>query len=469
MYYYNTLEIMIEIIFEKCIVGLIENHVGATIFSRALFILASVLYNVRGFYDEDFVEFDGFPQMDRNITVHNSDLIYLYIYATSVILGLLNADPLLLNNSATVTTFLTTDEIFTNRRYLRFKNNLNNKRILRYVSDKINAYYTTRDGDGWRAVTVPSDYPNGDIVINPNVATNFTSYPHPLEWTPVGAKFYLTPHWGDVRGVFTASKTNEYVTFTEGVVGTVDLQDEARQVYNQSLVLGDKEKCISEMWNCDTITPPGLWNLFLISYFKQKGKETSLHKKVYDFMVLNAGLFQASIIVWKIKYTHKQPRPIQTIRYYFQSTIPATALWIPYRNPTNLVPPFPNFVSGHSSFSSVGSKILAKLIGDDIPSLGIYIDGDFMKYVSPLFRNRLRTEDKCYVSSLNIYPDTSEIDATVPKNMVTLFYNTWEELASECGVSRIYGGVHYPSSNYSGILLGNKMSEDVFRLFETSL
>ncbi len=184
------------------------------------------------------------------------------------------------------------------------------------------------------------------------------------------------------------------------------------------------------------------------------------------FYKLNQGLFQASIMAWGIKRGNMQARPIQAIRYFFpERTITyyggenvPVSLWKPYQPNSFITPPFPDFISGHSTFSAVGARILSQLLGNNLLNLGIYIDGDFMPYVSPLFADGA-VEDKVFLHCLTIFPRTSDVNAADPSRAVTLTHNSWDDMALEAGLSRIYGGIHYDCSNYAGYLLGNKIAD----------
>ena len=48
--------------------------------------------------------------------------------------------------------------------------------------------------------------------------------------------------------------------------------------------------------------------------------------------------------------------------------------WIPYQAPNVVTPPFPEYVSGHSTFSSAAAAILAKFTGSDSFGAGVTIE-----------------------------------------------------------------------------------------------
>ena len=346
------------------------------------------------------------------------------------------------------------------------------------ISSNINTYLSYRANDNSSVANVQlsdEELPNGENRINPNEAINFGDYNEPFKWTPINTNFYLTPGWGNVNGFLTESKLDTYTSFVERFLDGIDFQNEVEKVYQTSLTLTDKEKCIAEFWAGakHTITPPGFWNVFLIAYFEKYGDTISDDLEARNFLILNSALLQTSIFVWKTKFNNMQARPIQTIRYYYPNdTITyyggsevSSSLWKPYQPINGITPPFPDFISGHSTFSAVGARVLNKLIGSNLLNLNLSMDGTFMKNISPLFSNQNNSEDRVYLHCINIFPKCSEIDENVPNKLITLIYNSWDDMALEAGVSRIYGGIHYDSSNYAGYLVGNKISEDILKIF----
>src|SRR5262249_35973851 len=104
------------------------------------------------------------------------------------------------------------------------------------------------------------------------------------------------------------------------------------------------------------------------------------------------------------------------------STVTADREWLPLL-PT---PPFPSYVSGHSTFSGAAAAVLATFFGkDDVP---FYTISDAM----PGVRRR---------------------------------YKSFSEAANEAGMSRVYGGIHYSFDNTDGLKLGREIGEHVAKNF----
>lgn len=112
----------------------------------------------------------------------------------------------------------------------------------------------------------------------------------------------------------------------------------------------------------------------------------------------------AFIAAWGYKYRHNLLRP----RTYIRATIDST--WEPFI-PT---PPFPEYPSGHSAQSAAAAAVMTAMLG------------------------AVPFDDSTSIS----------IGHTVRR------FESFEAAAAEAGMSRVYGGLHFPVSNDAGRLLG---------------
>ena len=63
--------------------------------------------------------------------------------------------------------------------------------------------------------------------------------------------------------------------------------------------------------------------------------------------------------------------------------------WLPYQELNFVTPPFPDFVSGHSTFSSTSAKLFCYMFGTDIIDLtNPSINNDIINYLSPILENK---------------------------------------------------------------------------------
>jgi len=100
--------------------------------------------------------------------------------------------------------------------------------------------------------------------------------------------------------------------------------------------------------------------------------------------------------------------------------------WIPYQPATFPTPPFPNYVSGRSTYSAAAAAILRLWTGSDF-----------------------------FGDSVTLPPGSSNIEPGIsPARTVTLRWETFTDAANEAGMSRRYGGIHFRAADLAGRLLG---------------
>src|SRR5438046_3699358 len=138
------------------------------------------------------------------------------------------------------------------------------------------------------------------------------------------------------------------------------------------------------------------------------------------FFALTNAVFDAGIAAWDAKRAFDSVRPVTSIPYLFhgqqirawrpfQGTQTFDgALWVPYQPATFPTPPFPEFISGHSTFSTAGAEILKLFTGSD----------DFGDAVT------------LPAGSSTIEPGLT------PTEDVTLYCATFTDAANEAGISR---------------------------------
>jgi PAP2 superfamily len=147
------------------------------------------------------------------------------------------------------------------------------------------------------------------------------------------------------------------------------------------------------------------------------------------FFALANALFDASIACWDCKRAYDSIRPVSAVHYLFNgktvtawggpgkgtvSDMPGEN-WAPYQKPTVVTPPFPEYVSGHSTFSAAGAYVLQQYTGSD-------------------------TFGDSYTQSAG--SSLIEPGFGIPQTAITLSWPTFSAAAVEAGMSRRYAGVH---------------------------
>jgi hypothetical protein len=144
--------------------------------------------------------------------------------------------------------------------------------------------------------------------------------------------------------------------------------------------LDDPSKIKAEYWADGPRSefPPGHWAVFAQALSRQR--RHSLDDDVKLFFTLGNALMDASIAAWAWKYKYDYVRPITGIREHYRGRQVTSWLgpyqgyglvqgerWIPYQELNVVTPPFPEYVSGHSTFSAAGvhGRGLGAAVGAD--------------------------------------------------------------------------------------------------------
>ena len=175
-----------------------------------------------------------------------------------------------------------------------------------------------------------------------------------------------------------------------------------------------------------TYTPPGHWNQIAEQIALQQGNSLSANARL--FAELNVALADASITAWNTKYLYELWRPVTAIQ---QADLDGNANTIQDATWTSLLitPPFPEYTSGHSTFSGAAAEILTSLFG------------------------------------ANVAFSTTSIGLPNVQRAFTSF----EQAAQEAGRSRVYGGIHFEFSNQDGLASGKSLAQYVLNRFTVTV
>jgi uncharacterized protein DUF6851/vanadium-dependent haloperoxidase-like protein len=253
---------------------------------------------------------------------------------------------------------------------------------------------------------------------------------------------FVGAHWGSVTP-FALSSGNQYRWLVKlsgpAIYGSSEYQEQAEELVQISAGLTDKQKMISEYWSDgpNSEQPPGHWSLF--AQFVSDRDHHSVDDDVKMFFALTNAIFDAGIAAWDAKRAFDSVRPVTAISLLFHGkTIRAWggpgrgttemdgSHWAPYQPTSFPTPPFPEFVSGHSSYSAAAAQIL-----------------------------RLWTRNDNFGDSVVLPAGSSKIEpGLVPSQPVILKWPTFTDASNEAGMSRRYGGIHFRGADLAGRLLG---------------
>ena len=189
----------------------------------------------------------------------------------------------------------------------------------------------------------------------------------------------------------------------------------------------DEQTTIARFWadGGGTYTPPGHWNEIAATVAREIGNGLADNARL--FAALNLAMADAGIAAWDAKYAAEFWRPITAIQQADRDGNPATipdSTWTPLL----VTPPFPEYVSGHSTFSGAAAAILAGFFGNE----------------------------------------TTFSSETPGLTGVTRTFTSFTQAAEEAGRSRIYGGIHFEFSNADGQSLGRSIAGVVQELMSVS-
>lgn len=284
----------------------------------------------------------------------------------------------------------------------------------------------------------------------------------------------LTPQWGlvdsfamsqnDIFRPDAPPQLGDFGVYTDGLgnvtTGDQAYRDQVAEVLETSAALTAEGKVIAEFWadGPRTESPPGHWNQIAQDIALREAHGIDEDAKL--FFALNAAVFDAGVATWEAKYHYEYIRPQSAIRdLYFGQTIEAWAGpdqgtqemlgqdWQPYQNVTFVTPPFPEFVSGHSSFSMAAAMTIASFVGSDE-----FYDGTTL--------GNYDLDDVAGIDLLGQYVATELAFEAFPAGepAVVLQWETLTEAAEEAGASRIYGGIHIQDGNLRGLEVGEQVA-----------
>ena len=188
----------------------------------------------------------------------------------------------------------------------------------------------------------------------------------------------------------------------------------SQAVYKEGKELPANHRLIAAFWDCNPyamqdeghlqygfkkISPGSHW-MGITGIACLKGNK-SFEESMKIFTQVSIALMDAFICCWDEKYRSNRIRPETAIRRYID----------PSWQPLLQTPPFPEYLSGHAVISASSAVILSHYFGEHFS-----------------------------------YRDSVEVTYGIPPRNFTSF----QEAASEAGVSRFYGGIHFMDAVQNG-------------------
>ncbi|MDQ6813707.1 MAG: vanadium-dependent haloperoxidase [Bacteroidota bacterium] len=200
--------------------------------------------------------------------------------------------------------------------------------------------------------------------------------------------------------------------------------------YTESSHLSKEHQQIAAFWDCNPfalqdnghlmsglkkMSPGAHW--LLITGIACKEAKADFAKSMKIHALVSIGLMDGFICCWDEKFRSNRIRPETAIRQYID----------PRYKPLLQTPPFPEYLSGHSTISATSAVILSHYFGDHF-----------------------------------YYNDTSEESYGLPSRA----FNSFQQAALEAGLSRFYGGIHFMDAVNNGRKQGLEVGEWVINRVE---
>src|SRR6059036_3920029 len=209
----------------------------------------------------------------------------------------------------------------------------------------------------------------------------------PGAWVPTPPAFlpYALPQWGFVVP-FAMNSSSQFRPPGPPSLDSQQYAADYEEVKQLGLAIGstrtEDQTQIALFWadGAGTETPPGHWNSIAQDISAAKGN--TLQENARLFALLNIAPADAAICAWDAKYTFNFWRPVTAIRNGDVDGNPATVSY-PTWSSFIVTPPFPDYVSGHSTFSGAASRVLALFYGKD--NIAFSTGSDFLPGVTRNF------------------------------------------------------------------------------------
>lgn len=263
-----------------------------------------------------------------------------------------------------------------------------------------------------------------------NILSNYPKYT-PLNnegsWQPTTPKFIsaIDPNWNKLR-LFILDSVEEI-----SVKPPIKYSNKRNSVFFKlmnevylSVKNKDSNKIkVANFWDCNPfkiiqighiefatkkISPGGHW--IGITGIACNQKQLPLLETIKIHCLVSLAIADAFIICWNEKYKSNRIRPITAIQKVIDKN------WQPILQ----TPPFPEYISGHSTISSTASSILTYYFGNNFSFI-----------------------------------DNTEVEFDLPCRQ----FNNFIEASKEASISRLYGGIHFKDAINEGINVGNLISK----------
>lgn len=269
------------------------------------------------------------------------------------------------------------------------------------------------------------DYAKSDGYNKISNLPRYTPSKEPGAWypTPPGFIAAVEPYFNKVRP-FTLDSCTQFKPLAPAAYSKDTTQQFYKMVfavYQESKAANQKNQEIAAFWDCNPfnlndkghlqfaykkISPGAHW--LGITGIACEDAKKSFNESWKIHTIVAIGLMDGFMACWDEKFRSNRIRPETAIRQMIDPS------WSPFLQ----TPPFPEYLSGHSTISFTSATILTSFFGDGFK-----------------------------------YTDRVEVPYGLPERT----FNSFLDAAEEAGLSRFYGGIHFMDA----IVNGAKQGKDV--------
>src|SRR5438034_1433292 len=216
----------------------------------------------------------------------------------------------------------------------------------------------------------------------------------PGMWIPTPPAFlpYLLPQWGFVAP-FGMNSSSQFRPPGPPSLDSERYAADYEEVKELGAAVGstrtEEQSEIARFWadGAGTETPPGHWNSIAQTIAAARGN--TLEENARLFALLNIALGDAAICAWDAKYTFDFWRPVTAIAF-----AEPQLNWMSFI----VTPPFPDYTSGHSTFSAAAATVLPLFY--DTEDLPFTTGSDFLPGVYRSFSTCMDAAEEAAVSRI---------------------------------------------------------------------
>ena len=356
--------------------------------------------NTRG-YSSMYKKLNGYPNLER------SDSIRGYAYQLSALLAMLETAAKLQPSGKLLLQY--EKELLDSCKSIGIADDVieNSKLYAGAISRKIVTY---AKGDNYSKI---SNYPR------------YTSLTTEGSWYPTPPAFIaaIEPYFNTVRP-FTLDSASQFKPSPP-----VSFSTDKNSAFFRQMLLNYRDTMtrqhleIAAFWDCNPfavqdkghlqmslkkISPGAHW--LGITGIACRSAKKNFDESMLIFTTVSVGLMDAFMCCWDEKYRSNRIRPETAIRKYID----------PDWQPILQTPPFPEYLSGHSTISSASATILTHYFGDKFS-----------------------------------YTDSVEVSYGLPPRA----FQSFRQAADEAAISRFYGGIHFMDAIDNGLIQGKQVGK----------